>query len=255
MSLNSPEYIPDTLQTELLDTSGSRPWLRQLNDFENQVFGPDFACDLKAIRPWIDSGCLFYSAVCGEAVPGRRRILSLVSVFITTSASRDRLMAGEIADYELEPWTPTTRNKRPSLYLSAVVSDSPQHLSGMYSSLLADLQSFRTQHSLQFHSAFAISTGPAGLRHMARNGFRPLEDCKYRRRYDFLVIDAGTAAAEFWRQLLTAETVFLKRRTEAANWLAEHESRHLAEDRDQAARANLGGPVPAVTDAVPLPKP
>ena len=94
-----------TLATELLDNRRSRDLIPQLNDFENVVFGPDFACTCAQFQPWVESGCLFYSAVRGEAVTGRSRILSVLSVFITTAISRDRMLRGEIADFELAPWT------------------------------------------------------------------------------------------------------------------------------------------------------
>src|SRR5438445_13260765 len=96
--------LGNTLSTELLDNADCQQYLGQLNDFENEVFGPDFTCDWSQIHPWIDSGCLFYSAVCGEAVAGQRRILSVAAVFITTSLERDRLLLGQPADYDSAPW-------------------------------------------------------------------------------------------------------------------------------------------------------
>lgn len=225
------ESIPETLSTHLLDNALCGALLRQLNDFENMVFGPDFACDFGAIQPWVDSGCLFYSAVCGEAVPGRRRILSLVSVFITTCSSRDRMLAGEIADFELTPWLDDPSSE-PAIYFSSVVSDSPQHLAGMYASLLNDLCEFRDAHGLNFHSGFSISTGPAGLRHMARNGFQPLARRRYRGTYEMLVVDARSAAAEFWRILFDTEMAFLTRAGFAGDEDCADGTRSSARDAD-----------------------
>ncbi len=201
----------DTLATDLLDNRRCREIIPQLNDFENAVFGSDFACHCAQIQPWVDSGCLLYSAVAGEAVPGQRRILSVLSVFVTTSAARDRLMLGEIADYELAPWTSGATTAQPTLYLSSVVSAAPHHLSAMYECLLQDVQEFRSVNGIAFHSGFAIATGAAGNRHMSRSGFRLLEGCRYRGSYDLMVIDAQTAATPFWRELLSAETAFLRR--------------------------------------------
>src|SRR5690242_8760772 len=101
MSQDFSRNYPIPISMELLDTRQGRELCKPLNDFENAVFGPDFACDLAQIKPWIDSGCLMYSAVCGEAVAGRRNILSVVSVLITTSLSRDLMIAGRIPEYEL----------------------------------------------------------------------------------------------------------------------------------------------------------
>lgn len=195
-----PEGGLDTLSTELLDSHACRELLVPLNDFENAVFGPDFGCQSAQIQHWIDSGCLLYSAVCGEAVAGQRRILSVLSIFFTTVAERDRLMSGEAADYEMAPWQPGD-NAEPSIYISSVISAAPHHLLAMYESLLRDGRAFRDAHGLDCRTAFGIAAGPAGSRHMSRSGFRLVEGHKYRGIYDLMVMDAASAATSFWQGL------------------------------------------------------
>ena len=207
--MNFSQAMP--LSMEVLDSRQSGELCVSLNDFENAVFGPDFACDLAQIKPWIDSGCLMYSAVCGEAVPGRQNILAVVSVLITTSRSRDRMIAGRIPEYELTPWTAGPRSAQPSIYFSSVVSGSPHHLSAMYASLLVDVERFRIAHGICFHAGFAIASGAAGYQHMNKSGFRLLAGHKYHQKYDLMVINQCTAKTPFWRGLLRDETVFLGR--------------------------------------------
>jgi hypothetical protein len=98
----------------LSNTRQCRPLAAQINDFENAVFGPDFSCAYEAIRPWGESGSLFCAAVCGEVVAGCRKVFSVASVLVTTEASRDRLFRGEIADYELIPWSLAQDRTRPA---------------------------------------------------------------------------------------------------------------------------------------------
>ena len=212
--------IGNTLTTELFDNSDCQNLIPELNEFENQVFGPDFACDCSQIQPWIESGCLFYSAVCGEAVAGQRRVLSLASVFITSSLERDRLLLGQIADYELRPWTAGDTCAQPAIYFSAVISDAPHHLAAMYETLLHDTRLFRDARHLSFHGGFGIATGSGGFRHMSKSGFRLLTEHKYRAKYDLMIIDAQTASIPFWRGLLTSETIFLRRASSGAGVVA-----------------------------------
>jgi hypothetical protein len=204
------DALPVPFSTELLDNRLCIDLAEKLNDFENAVFGPDFACRFEQIKPWVDSGCLFYSAVSGEAVEGRQKILSAVSVFITTSRSRDLLLTGQISECELKPWTSASPEEQPTIYFSSVVSDAPHHLGAMYGSLLHDVRTFRDQHQLNLHSGFGIASGPAGCQHMLLNGFRILEGHKYRGTYDLMLIDTGTAATRFWQELLDSETVFFR---------------------------------------------
>ena len=219
MSQSFLEIGLDTLSIELLDNRHCQKLIPQLNDFENMVFGPDFACDSAHIQPWVDSGCLLYSAVTGEAVAGQRRILSVLSVFVTTSRARDQMLRGEIPDYGLEPWATGPRTAQPTIYFSSVVSAAPHHLAAMYDSLLRDTIEFRDANKLDFHSGFAIATGAGGCRHMTRSGFRLLEGYKYRGSYDLMVIDARTSAAAFWCGLLNAETTFVNRPEPAGHTL------------------------------------
>ncbi len=201
----------EMLSTELLDNRRCQSIVGDLNDFENEVFGPDFACDRHHLQTWADSGCLLYAAVTGEAVAGRRRVLSALSVFVTTAAARDRMLLGHIPDFEMAAWTATDRKEQPTLYLSSVISVAPRHLAGMYQSLLRDLVQFRESHGLVFHGGFAVAAAPAGRRHMAKCGFRVLDGHRYRETYDLMVIDARTATSPFWATLLNDGTIFLHR--------------------------------------------
>src|SRR5919108_717152 len=99
--MQAPESIPHPLSVGLRDTRQCRGFALPICEFENSVFGPDFACTPESIRAWFDSGCLFCAAICGEAVAGRERILSVISALLTSEASRDRLLRGEISDEEL----------------------------------------------------------------------------------------------------------------------------------------------------------
>ena len=210
MNQELPQGDLEMLSTELLDDAACRELLAPLNDMENSIFGPDFTCNTAQVQQWFDSGCLLYSAVTGEAVVGHRRILSALSVFITTAAARDRMLLGEITDIEMTPWTPG-QPEQPTIYLSSVMSVAPHHLAAMYHSLLRDVVRFRDAHELTFHGGFAVATGAAGRRHMAKSGFRLLEGLKYRGTYDLMVIDACTAATPFWTGLLRDDTAFLRR--------------------------------------------
>jgi hypothetical protein len=205
---SGPDAGHERLTIELLDNHGCQKLIPQLNDFENSVFGSDFACDSENAQPWIDSGCSFYAAICDQPVNGQLRVLSAVSALVTTSRERQRLLSGDILDYELTPWTQALPLEEPVIYFSSVISEKPNHLAALYQSLLRDLMRFRQAHRLTFNGAFAIASGRAGYRHMARNGFRVLPTQRYLRKYGVMVMDHETAATPFWRELLGATPAF-----------------------------------------------
>ena len=211
-SMNRTRFSNDSvpLSTRLLDTRECLQLSPQINEFENSVFGPDFACDEAQIRPWIDSGCLFYAAVCGEAVPDRPKIFSVLSVFLTNSLSQELLVDGRILECELMPWTDGPRSAQPSIYFSSVISDAPHHLAKMYASLGRDVEEFRDKHGLSLPSGFGIACGSAGRRHMEYNGFQLLDSHHYRDKYDLLTITHRTAKTEFWHELLLDGTACLR---------------------------------------------
>ena len=185
--------------------------LPQLDTFENAVFGPDFAIAPEDTEAWAESGCWFCATVTGQAVVGRRQILSMVSVLVTTIKSRDHLLAGNAAEGQLQAWANDSLNEDPALYLVSVISAAPTHLRLMYDSLSRDLREFKSTWRANFHSGFAIACGPAGFNHMARNGFRPFESRQYRGHYPLMVIDSQSAATRFWREVLSREPLALQR--------------------------------------------
>lgn len=81
------ESIPQPLEVQLCRTQGCAELSDSICQFENGLFGPDFAYSAESLRSWYDSGCMFSAAMCGTAVAGRHRILALVSAFLTDEAS------------------------------------------------------------------------------------------------------------------------------------------------------------------------
>lgn len=210
-----------SLSIDLLDTWSLLDLLPRLNELENSVFGPDFAGSPEELEAWAESGCWFCAAVSGQAVVGRRQIFSMLSVLVTTSDSRDRMMAGQSSESQLQPWAGDPLIDNPSIYFASVISASSEHLRLMYQSLSRDLQEFKSTWSAEFQSGFGIASGPAGLNHMARNGFRLLEGCNYRGHYPLMVIDAQSAASRFWQDLLSNKTASLspRAREKANQWV------------------------------------
>lgn len=200
----------NSVALELLDTWSCLEILPQLEAFENSVFGPDFAIAPEDIRAWAESGSWLCAAIAGQAVVGRQQIFSMLSVLVTTNESRIRLLAGQASEGQLQPWTHNPLGGKPALYLASVISAAPDHLGLMYECLARDLHEFKVTWGTVFHSGFSIASGPAGFSHMARNGFRPVEGRNYRGHYPIMVIDADSAATQFWQNLLINEISILR---------------------------------------------
>jgi hypothetical protein len=200
--MSAGDSIPHPLSVGLRNSRQCRLLAGPICEFENLVFGPDFACDPESIQSWFDSGCLFCAAVCGEAVAGREHLLSIISALLTSEASRDRMLRGEITDEELTPWSQCSDGSRPVVYFASVISDNPGHLSTMYDSLGDDLLACLVEQNLETHSAFSVASGEAGFRHMARNGFAPASAAPYLGRYQLMTLDYATARTPFWRRVL-----------------------------------------------------
>ena len=200
--MNITDAIPHPLAIGLRDTRHSRELAAPICEFENAVFGPDFACAPASIRSWFDSGCLFSAAICGEAVAGRERVLSVITALLTSETSRDRLFRAEITDGDLTPWSQCAAGSRPAIYFASVISDNPGHLARMYESLGHDIGFFLAQEHLEPQTAFAVASGEAGFRHMSRNGFQPADARPYLGRYQVMTLDFASARTPFWQRLL-----------------------------------------------------
>lgn len=201
-AMSSSESFPDPVSVELLNTARCYELGMQINDFDNAIFGPDFFCSYETIRPWVEAKNLFCSAFCGEAVSGRRKILSVASLLITSRTSRDSLFSGHIKDYELVPWTLSPKRCEPVIYFASIVSANTDHVRALYDSLSADVEPYLRANGIEVHSAFSIAAGPAGLRHMSKSGFSVWEGGQYLNKYTIMVMEASEAKAPFWQRLL-----------------------------------------------------
>lgn len=196
------DQLPQPLAVGLRNTPASSMVAESICEFENAVFGPDFAYSASSIRAWFASGCFFCATMSGAAVAGRERVLAVVSALVTDEISQQRLLNGEISDGELKPWSQAPPGSQPTIYFASVISDNPTRLVSMYETLGDDLESYLSTHKLSPRSAFAVASGEAGLRHMIRNGFHPLEGAKYLGRYHMLTLDLASARTAFWQRLL-----------------------------------------------------
>ena len=201
-SMASPEPIPNPVSFALLNTQDCVTHAAQLCEFENDVFGPKFACSNAAMDCWTESGCEFCAAVSGEAVTGRLRIFGSASVLVTSAASRDRLVRGELTDSELPPWSRDTERDEPVLYLASIISSHSAHVAAMYRCLATDVEAFLRRERLVARSGFAIASGPAGLQHLTRSGFASVPGKKYFGNYELMTIDRAGARTEFWQRVL-----------------------------------------------------
>jgi hypothetical protein len=185
---------------EYLRTAACMGLTAQITEFENSFFGSDFNWSLESMQRWLKSGSLFYTAACeGEC----RRIRALASVLIGGAASCQRLLGGEIAEYELVPWFLESDGPPPMFYFSSVLSDSPEHLRQVYRNLLLDVESYLKEKSLKIYDGISIATGAIGYQHLTKNGFLPVEGPKYLGKYRFMGIDAASAKTEFWCRVLS----------------------------------------------------
>jgi hypothetical protein len=205
--MQTAEHFPDPVQVHLLNTAECYELGPQINDFDNAIFGPDFYCSYETIRPWVESGNLFSSVVCAEAVAGHRRILSAASLLITSRTSRDHLFAGRIRDYELTPWMLSPRRCEPVIYFAAIVGANSEHVRALYDSLCADAEPYLQAFGISVESVFSIAAGPAGLHHMAKGGFCVWEGGRYLNKYYFMTLQREAALAHVWRTLLAPREV------------------------------------------------
>ena len=198
-----PAPLNNSLALEVLGTARCLQLRPQIEAFESHVFGPDFAVGNAEMDNWTKSGSWCCAAVVGQAVVGRQQVFSILSLLVTTAASRDALLAGEISEAELQPWTQSPPSEKPVLYLASVISAAREHLASLYESLASDLLQFRDAWDADFASGFSIASGPAGLSHMARNGFRVIDGPQYRDRYPIMLIDRQSAETEFWQDVFS----------------------------------------------------
>lgn len=178
---------------------------RDLNEFENLTFGPDFACQLEQVRPWLISGDLFYSAIGDTDEKKRTSVVSVASILLVDAASRDELVAGQLREADLKPFSLCKIETEPTFYYSSLIIQQPRHAVALFRSLLKDAVPEMQRRKLAPRSAFTISTSGEGTRHAVKSGFTEVLGRLYLEKYSFLELHTETAESHFWRRLLHSD--------------------------------------------------
>jgi hypothetical protein len=199
----SGKYPSASARHVLLNTGKCKRFRDQLHNFENAAFGSDFECDTATVEHWHNSGSFFQAAVVSGS-EARPEIHAVTSVLITTSFWQDRLLKGEIQDFELQPWPVDSSQTEPVLYLASVISDTPRYLAVIYDSLTVEVGNFLACANRSARSGFAIAAGSAGFKHLFKSGFQPMRHAFYQQKYPLMSINEATARTRFWRAVMSS---------------------------------------------------
>lgn len=185
-----------------LPTKGCLSIAQRLNDFESSIFGPDFSCPLEQIFHWLISGDLFYSAVVRRNAAGGCSVLSVASVLLVDKSSRDSLIKGQIREIDLKPFSFAEAGAEPTFYYSSLVLQDQRHKTALFGNLQSDISRALISRKLSVDTAFGISTGVGGERHLLKSGFEPIRECLYLDKYSIYTLRSTTAISPFWRYML-----------------------------------------------------
>jgi hypothetical protein len=206
VSLNTanPTLVPGSVGApQLIAGEALQPFIRRIHAFENAVFGTDFACQFHSVEHWYSSRDYVSAAVIDSSVCNDLIIRAVASILITSDHDQRQLLDGVLLDSQLKPWTPGIGN--PSLYLASIIADTPENLHAVYGTVKAGVEERLREIKSQPQEGFAIAAGVSGLQHLTKVGFVPSHHL-YRGTYPVMTINAETARAPFWKELLTHES-------------------------------------------------
>lgn len=158
--------------------------LGQLNEIENKLYGPDFACEVSDLAHWTASPLFFYEVV-GREIGGGVSVDALGSLLVVDRYQVDLLREGSIREAELAPWQ-DGKGRAPYIYFSSLYSRIPGGGKRVMMQLVSRLASVGA--GVAARGIVGISSSLGGQRFLRRSGFAQ-EGQSYLGKYAFASID------------------------------------------------------------------
>ena len=189
--------------TEFWNTEMCLRWPRLFHNFENAAFGPDFACRLTEVKPWLESGSLFYAAVVRVRKNFVPEVESVLSILLVDGDSAHTFLDGTRRETDLLPFLPSGQVRKAAAYYSSLVLASPHHGAGLFANVRRDITKVVHNAGVTVTLAFSIGTNPRGNHHLEDSGFS-IQSAKYFDRYPLYALDAPASSRRpFWQWLLS----------------------------------------------------
>jgi|GEM_PF-5218821 len=171
------------------------------NDYENNLYGPDFYTALPLIDHWLKSP-LFYWSICAnrKEISNTNEIEGLLSILVTSNSDFAALLSNNIREYELRPWN-FSSNERPCLYFCSYSIYRPGAGRLQFAEARKYFDALFETWNVFPDEAFSIAANAEGERHLIRSGFIDSES-RYLSRYKLLRTNCSECSNGFWRHLL-----------------------------------------------------
>lgn len=177
--------------------------INDLHEFECALYGPDFACSLEELRPWLASR-YFYYTVFGDTLSDGVDVSASASAIVITRSDYEQLLDGTRRESELTPWTPDCGDE-PVVYFASFFARTADAGRLVIDTLRADLA--RAIRGLGAKCVVALGATASGAAYLERRGFNRTR-AKYLGKYPVFEtsVDAFLRGGKA-RQLSAARTL------------------------------------------------
>lgn len=190
-------------RTSTLNTNECRPFIEQLNQYENSFYPTDLQVSSRLFDHWIKSPFFFCSSECminerGDIIP-----FSVLSVLVTTKESILDLTHGYIREHQLTPWNPQEQKSKSALYIASFIHLGASKAHAIFDCIRSDyLQSCFLHGFPTIKSAHAISANDMGAKYLHRQGFR-FSNSFYLDKYPIHHVDSAISTKGLWREIMS----------------------------------------------------
>jgi len=171
---------------KIVTTEFCKKYISLFFDFEKGFLPVEFQFDIDEYKHWFESEYFFCHGIIDFNSNGNWSIKGVISFFITNKSCYDRLIRGEIEEYELLPYD---LRSVPVLYYSSAINIGKISTRNLMTGILKEVSASEILSKI----AFCIVTSENGERHVRRNGFIP-NNSNYKGRFGVFFLKKESVA-------------------------------------------------------------
>ena len=174
------------------------------NAYENELFGSDFYTEVDAIDAWLKSPLFFWSVCTIDQQMEKPQIIGSLSILITCELSIKRLLANEIKESELEPWT-LHDCREPALYFSSYAAEKPGAGRLQFAAAKNYLEEIYKKFGIKPVYSISIAANMHGAKHLRESGFQESTGNLYMQKYSIYEARCEYKLRKLWSELLNCK--------------------------------------------------
>ena len=173
------------------------------NDYENDLYGPDFYSTNREVEHWLASDSFFWAIATQSNIDsGRTEIGGLLSILVTDTAVLNILEDKSARETDIQPWSSSDHGSEMSIYYCSFSAIDGAVGTLLYQKAQRFFKEFYSRNDISPQYAVSVAASRFGEQHLERCGFQKIPMLSYQSKYPVMHARCDSRLRLSWARLL-----------------------------------------------------